>query len=104
MPTAPSLPTSRTRRWAYRETRVAATLRGSLVAVLIEHDDRTCTVWRVGVWHTFTGEPEEWSDREKAVQAVELATGEGVSWSEMAHTRGRTERLKHGLPSSRGHV
>ncbi len=65
--------------------------------MLVEHDDRTCTVLRVGVWHTFMGEPEEWANRHQAMKAVEMASGEAVSWSEMAHTRGRTERRKHGL-------
>jgi len=80
---------------AYLETRIVATLRGDLAAVLVERGDGTCTVIRAGVWRTFSGEPEEWPNRRQAMRAVEVATGEPVDWSEMAHTRGRTELRNH---------
>ena len=82
-------------RGAYTETRILATLRSDLAAVVVERDDGTCTVLRAGVWRTFSGEPEEWPNRRGAMRAVEVAAGEHVVWNEMAHTRGRTERRNH---------
>src|ERR1700726_1458879 len=88
-------PKSNAGRGAYMETRIVATLRGDLAAVVVERDDGSCTVLRAGVWRTFRGEPEEWPTRENAMRAVEVAVGELVVWDEMAHTRGRTERRNH---------
>jgi hypothetical protein len=82
-------------RGAYMETRIVATLRGDLAAVVVERDDGTCTVLRAGVWRTFRGEPEEWRNRREAMRAVEVAVGELVFWNELAHTRGRTERRNY---------
>ncbi len=73
-----------------------AALRGDPVAFLVERDsDGTCTVLRAGLWRAFSGEPEEWPNRSAAMRAVEMAVGEALEWSELAHTRGRTELRRH---------
>jgi hypothetical protein len=65
------------------------------VALLVERDDGTCTLLRAGIWHAFSGDPAEWPSRTDAMNAVEVAVGEVVTWNELAHTRGRTERRRY---------
>jgi len=92
---APAFPKARKGHDAYRETRILATLRGEPVALLVERDDGACTLLRAGIWHAFSGEPEECPSRLDAMNAVEVAVGEALTWSELAHTRGRTERRRY---------
>ena len=96
MSIAPTYQKSSTGRGPSMETRIVATPRGDLAALVVERDDGTCTVLRAGVWRTFHSEPDEWPNREGAMRAVEVAVGELVVWNVMAHTRRQTERRERG--------
>ena len=55
----------------------------AVVAVVVEGDDRRCTVSGSAVWRTLSSAAEEFGDRHQAMRAVEIALDTTLVWREI---------------------
>jgi hypothetical protein len=54
------------------------------VAVVVEGDERACTVLGSATWRTLSTAADDFGDRHQAMMAVEIALGTVLVWREIA--------------------
>ncbi|HTZ09683.1 MAG TPA: hypothetical protein VMB72_11450 [Acidimicrobiales bacterium] len=70
-----------------RHVRPLPTARTGMTAIVVEGDDRRCTVQGSATWRAFSNAYDEWEDRPAAMAAVETVLGTAVQWTQIGpHT------------------
>jgi len=55
----------------------------TIVAVVVEGAEGTCSVQGSAVWHTFSNACDEWRGRDEAMRAVGIALGTDLAWRQL---------------------